>query len=116
MNDKTKLGLSIVAIVICGGIIINFVSSSSRDPDQIDGGTLFKCTACGEEQVVDDNTHGQFYDDNPNMLGQAMVCPLCEKGKLASGLKCPVNGCFYVQAGQMADGRAVCPKCKTPLP
>ncbi|MCH2385689.1 MAG: hypothetical protein MK293_10585 [Pedosphaera sp.] len=116
MNDKAKLGLSIAAIILCGGFIINVVSSSRGDPDQKDGGTLFKCTACGEEQVIDDKTHGQFYDDNPSMLGQPMVCPLCNKGQLVSGLKCPVNGCFYVQAEQMADGRPVCPKCKKPLP
>ena len=115
MNDKAKLGLSIAAIVLCGGFIVSYVSSSGTSADFPDGGTWTQCNACGEMQVIDPETRGRFYDENPGQLGPSMVCPKCKKGRLVDGVKCPVNGCFYVQAGQMADGRPVCPKCKKPF-
>jgi hypothetical protein len=116
MNDKAKLGLSIAAIILCGGFIVSFVSSSGTSADFPDGGTWAKCSACGEMQVIDPEIRGRFYDDNPSQEGQPMVCPKCNNGRLVDGLKCPVNGCFYLQAGQLADGRPVCPTCKKPLP
>ncbi len=66
--------------------------------------------------MIAPETRGQFYDNNPNMLGQPMVCPKCKKGRLANGMKCPVKGCFYVQANQMPDGRPICPVCKKLFP
>ena len=116
MNDKAKLGLSIAAIVLCGGFIVSYVSSSGTIADFPDGGTWTLCNACGEMQVIDPEIRGRFYDDNPSHMGQPMVCPKCKKGRLVDGKKCPVNGCFYVQANQMADGRPICPVCKKPLP
>ena len=116
MNDKAKLGLSIVAIVLCGGFIVNYVSLLGTSADFPDGGTWTLCNACGEMQVIDDETRGRYYDDTPSHMGQPMVCPKCKKGRLMDGQKCTVNDCFFVQAGQMEDGRPVCPKCKKPLP
>ncbi|MBT6102339.1 MAG: hypothetical protein HOH62_00420 [Verrucomicrobia bacterium] len=116
MNDKAKLGLSIAAIVICGGFIVSFVSSSGTSADFPDGGTWAECSTCGEMQVIDPEIRGRFYDDNPDQEGQPMICPKCNNGRLVDGLKCPVNSCFYLQAGQLADGRPVCPTCKKPLP
>ena len=66
MNDKAKLGLSIAAIILCGGFIVSFVSSSGTSADFPDGGTWAKCSACGEMQVIDPEIRGQFYDDNPD--------------------------------------------------
>ncbi len=51
MNDKAKLGLSIAAIILCGGFIVSFVFSSGTSADFPDGGTWAKCSACGEMQV-----------------------------------------------------------------
>ena len=116
MNDKAKLGLSIAAIVLCGGFIVNYLSLSGTSADFPDGGTWTLCNACGEMQVIDPEIRDRFYDENPGQLGHSMVCPKCKKGRLMDGRKCPVNGCFYVQAGQMEDGRPVCPKCKKSLP
>ena len=48
MNDKAKLGLSIAAIMLCGGFIVSFVSSSGTSADFPDGGTWTVCNACGE--------------------------------------------------------------------
>ena len=67
-------------------------------------------------QVIDPEIRGRFYDDTPSHIGQSMVCLKCKKGRLVDGKKCPVNGCFYVQANQMADGRPICPVCKKTLP
>ena len=68
MNDKAKLGLSIVAIVLCGGFIVNYVSLSGTSADFPDGGTWTLCNACGEMQVIDDETRGRFYDDTPSHM------------------------------------------------
>jgi len=116
MNDKAKLGLSIAAIIVCVGFIVRSLLSSVASADFPDGGTWTQCSACAEMQVIDPETRGEFYDINPAQLGQAMTCPKCNRGRLVDGLKCPVNGCFYVQAGQLPDGRPLCPKCKKPLP
>ena len=116
MKDMAKVGLSIAAIVLCVGFIVKSVISSGKSADFPDGGTWTECNACGEMQLIDPETRGRFYDDNPSQMGQPMLCPMCKRGRLKDGLKCPLNGCFYVQAGQMADGRPVCSKCKKPLP
>ena len=100
MNDKAKLGLSIAAIILCGGFIVSFVFSSGTSADFPDGGTWAKCSACGEMQVIDPEIRGRFYDDNPSQERQPMVCPKCNNGRLVDGLKCPVNGWVYLQAGQ----------------
>ncbi len=116
MNDKAKLGLSIAAIILCGGYIVKSLFSSGASADFPDGGTWTQCNTCGEVQVIDPESRGQFYDKNPEQMGQPMVCSKCNRGRLVDGLKCPVKGCFYVQAGQLSDGRPLCPKCKNPLP
>jgi hypothetical protein len=116
MNDKAKLGLSIVAIIVCGGFIVKSLLSSGTSADFPDGGTWTQCNACGEMQVIGPEARGEFYDNNPSQLGQSMTCPKCKRGRLVDGLRCPVNGCFYVQAGQLPDGRPLCPKCKKPFP
>jgi len=50
MKDMAKVGLSIAAIVLCGGFIVKSVISSGKSADFPDGGTWTECNACGEMQ------------------------------------------------------------------
>ena len=65
MNDKAKLGLSIAAILLCGGYIVKSLFSSGASADFPDGGTWTQCNACGEVQLIDPEARGRFYDKNP---------------------------------------------------
>lgn len=116
MNDKIKLLLILAVIIIAGGYSISFLKSSRESADFPDGGTWAKCNACQEMQLVDPDARGKFYDENPNMQGRPMLCPKCNKGTLIDGLKCPLKGCFYIQAQQKKDGTPICPVCKSDLP
>jgi len=115
MNDKVKLLLAVLGILVGGGFTLSHLVSPSESEDFPDGGTWTKCSACQEMQVIDPEMRGKFYDENPNMVGRPMVCPKCKRGSLVDGLKCPINGCFYTQAIQSKDGTPACPICKSKL-
>ena len=116
MSDKVKLLLAVLGILVGGGFSLSYLVSPSESEDFPDGGTWTKCSACQQMQVVDPEMRGKFYDENPNMMGRSMACPKCKKGALVDGLKCPIKGCFYIQAKQSKDGTPACPVCNSLLP